>query len=441
MVIVIKVKAANVRKILVQLFILLRVQLYIMNENTDKFRMIAKTISGLEEVLAIELTEMGADDISIVNRGAQFYGDKTTLYRANYLLRTALRVIKPIAVFQASDEEQLYNEVYKIDWSQYLDVNGTFSVDGVTSYSNITHSKYLALKTKDAIVDQFRDKFGKRPNVKLDNSDLVVNVRIFRDECTVSIDSSGESLHKRGYRVEAGLAPLSEVLAAGLVLLSEWDRKSAFIDPMCGSGTIPIEAALIACNIPPGFFREDYCFMHWQDFDNSLWENVKKEADNKIVEHRGDIIGSDRSGRILAIAKKNVRSAGLNNIITLKPSFLGDLIPPESGGIAMMNPPYDERLKTEDVVGLYKSIGDALKQHFQGYQAWVISGHKEALKFVGLRPSRNITVYNGPLECKFAKFDIYEGSKKDLYDKSAPSQSHPNERDINHNVKRKRIRK
>jgi putative N6-adenine-specific DNA methylase len=412
-----------------------------MNEKTDTFRMIAKTISGLEEVLAIELTELGADNITMINRGAQFFGDKTTLYKANYLLRTALRVIKPIAVFQAGNEQQLYNEVYKIDWSQYLDVNGTFSVDGVTSYSNITHSKYLALKTKDAIVDQFREKFGKRPNVKLDNSDLVVNVRIFRDECTVSIDSSGESLHKRGYRLEAGLAPLSEVLAAGLVLLSEWDRKSAFVDPMCGSGTIPIEAALIACNIPPGFFREDYCFMHWQDFDSQLWEEVKKEADSKIVEHRGDIIGTDRSGRILASAKKNVKSAGLNHIITLKTSFLDDLIPPGSGGIAVMNPPYDERLKTEDVVGLYQSIGDALKQHFHGYQAWVISGHKEALKFVGLRPSRNITVYNGPIECKFAKFDIYAGSKKDFYEKPGSSQTHQNEKENNHNVKRKRIRK
>jgi putative N6-adenine-specific DNA methylase len=412
-----------------------------MEEKNGKFRMIAKTISGLEEVLAVELTEIGADDIRILNRGVQFFGDKTTLYKANYLLRTALRVIKPIAVFEASNEEQLYNEVYKIDWTQYLQVNGTFSVDGVTSYSNITHSKYLALKTKDAIVDQFREKFGSRPNVNLDKADLVVNVRIFRNECTVSIDSSGESLHKRGYRLEAGLAPVSEVLAAGLVLLSGWDRKSAFIDPMCGSGTIPIEAACIACQIPPGFFREDYCFMHWQDFDNDLWESIKKEADNKIVEYKGDIIGSDRSGRILAIAKKNVRSAGLNHVITLKTSFLNDLIPPGSGGVVVMNPPYDERLKTEDVTGLYKSIGDALKQHFHGYQAWVISGHKEALKFVGLRPSRNITIYNGPLECRYSRFEIYEGSKKSTYDNPASNQQQKKNQGNFNSGKRLRMRK
>jgi len=412
-----------------------------MEEKTGKFRMIAKTISGLEEVLAVELTEIGADDIRILNRGVQFFGDKITLYKANYLLRTALRVIKPIAVFDANNEEQLYNEVYKIDWTQYLDVNGTFSVDGVTSYSNITHSKYLALKTKDAIVDQFREKFGKRPNVKLDKADLVVNVRIFRNECTVSIDSSGESLHKRGYRLEAGLAPVSEVLAAGLVLLSEWDRKSAFIDPMCGSGTIPIEAACIACHIPPGFFREDYCFMHWQDFDSDLWEHIKEEADSKIVEYKGDIIGSDRSGRILAIARKNVKSAGLNHVITLKTSFLNDLIPPGSGGVVVMNPPYDERLKTEDMVGLYKSIGDALKQHFHGYQAWVISGHKEALKFVGLHPSRNIAIYNGPLECRYSRFEIYEGSKKDAYIKPASAREQKKNQDNFNSGKRRRMRK
>jgi putative N6-adenine-specific DNA methylase len=411
-----------------------------MNEKAGNFRMIAKTISGLEETLTGELEQMGVTDLKPVNRGVQFVGDKASLYKANYLLRTALRVIKPIAVFQADDEIQLYNEVYKIDWTQYLNVDGTFSVDGVTSYSNITHSKYLALKTKDAIVDQFRQKFGRRPNVKLDNADLVVNVRIFRNECTVSIDSSGESLHKRGYRVETGLAPISEVLAAGLVLLSGWDKKSPFVDPMCGSGTIPIEAALIACNIPPGYFRKDYCFMHWQDFDSDLWENIRKEADSKIVEYKGDIVGSDRSGRILAIAKKNVKSAGLNHVVILKASYLNDLIPPGSGGVVVMNPPYDERLKTEDVVGLYKRIGDALKQHFQGYQAWIISGHREALKFVGLHPSRNITLYNGPLECRFSRFEIYEGSKKDLFDKSTASQEKKKKQDNFTGGKRRRMR-
>ena len=236
-----------------------------MSNRADKFRMIAKTISGLEGVLAAELSGLGANEVKSVTRGVEFFGDQRLLYRANYLCRTALRVLKPIATFKAENEKQLYDQIFRIDWSEYLSVDGTFSVDGVTSYSGITHSKYLALKTKDAVVDQFREKFGRRPNVKLDNADLVINVRIFRDECTVSIDSSGESLHKRGYRRGTGPAPISEVLAAGMIFLTGWDRKINFIDPMCGSGTIPIEAALLARNIPAGYFREDYCFMHWKE--------------------------------------------------------------------------------------------------------------------------------------------------------------------------------
>ncbi len=416
-----------------------------MENKAENFRMIAKTISGLEGVLASELSELGATEVRTVMRGAEFYGDQRLLYKANYLCRTTLRILKPIATFRAENEDQLYKEVYKIDWSQYLDVDGTFSVDGVTSYSNITHSKYLALKTKDAVVDQFRAKYGKRPNIRLDNADLVINVRIFRDECTVSIDSSGESLHKRGYRKVTGPAPISEVLAAGMILLTGWDRESNFIDPMCGSGTIPIEAALIARNIPAGYFREDYCFMHWKDFDEALWDEIKSEAETKIVQPKVKIVGSDKSGLVIGLARQNLRYAGLTNDIQLKASFLTDLEPPSGGGILVMNPPYDERMKNDDIVEFYKEIGNALKQKYHGYQAWIISGHLEALKFVGLHATRNIALFNGPLECRFARFVIYEGSKK----RSVPDQANDEvqeekEKTVNKTIKdrppRKRIK-
>ncbi len=386
-----------------------------MEEQASNFRMIAKTVTGLEEILAEELTDLGATSVKKLNRGAEFYGDNRILYKANYLCRTALRILKPIRVFQALSEDELYKQIIEIDWPHYLDLNGTFSVDGVTTYSNITHSKYLALKTKDAIADHFRQKFGKRPNVNLDNPDLTVNVRIFKNECTVSIDSSGDSLHKRGYRKTTGPAPMNEVLAAGLVRLSGWDGQKNFIDPMCGSGTIPIEAALYAGNIPPGSFREDYTFKHWQDFDPDLWEEIKQEAKDKIRRIEGMIIGSDWSGRVLVSARENVESAGLNHAITLKTDFFEDMKPPEGGGVLIMNPPYGERIKINNIIALYKGIGNTLKQKYQGYGAWIISSHMQALKFVGLRPSRNIIVFNGPLECRFAKFEVYEGSKKDLY--------------------------
>ncbi|MCD4731786.1 MAG: RNA methyltransferase, partial [Bacteroidales bacterium] len=324
----------------------------------------------------------------------------------------AIRVLKPIASFRALNEDELYAETGKINWQQYLGLDSTFSIDGITSYSNITHSKYLALKTKDAIVDQFRNKFGKRPNVNTENPDVSINVRVFKNEATISLDSSGESLHKRGYRVATGPAPMNEVLAASLVLLSGWNGKTNFIDPMCGSGTIPIEAALFARNIPPGNFREDYSFNKWNDFDSELWDQVVNEAKEQIRDIDVQIVGSDWSGRILETAKENVKSAGLKDTVTLKMNFIDDSEPPKSPGFFVTNPPYGERIKIDDIKSLYKGIGDALKKDYSGYTAWIISSNFEALKFVGLRPSRNITVYSGKLECKFAKFEMYTGTKK-----------------------------
>lgn len=383
-----------------------------MDKRTNDFQMLAKTFSGFEEVLAAELTQLGASRVKTVKRGALFFGDKKLLYKANYLCRSALRILKPFASFMALNEDQLYNEVGEIDWQEYLGIDSTFAIDGITSYSNITHSKYLALKTKDAIVDQFRNKFGKRPNVNTDNPDVAINIRLFKNEATISLDSSGESLHKRGYRVATGPAPMNEVLAAGLILISGWNGKTNFIDPMCGSGTIPIEAALYARNIPSGYYRDDYSFKKWNDYDPELWTQVVNEAKENIRDIQLQIVGSDWSGRILQAAKENVISAGLEDTITLRTNYIDDSDPPKPAGFLITNPPYGERIKTDDIISLYKGIGDALKKDYPGYAAWIISSNLDALKFVGLRPSRNVKVFNGQLECRFAKFEMYTGSKK-----------------------------
>ena len=384
-----------------------------MVEKEKTFRMIAKTFAGLENVLAKELVEIGASGVRSIRRGVDFYGDKRILYKANYLCRTALRIIKPIAVFKAMNEDQLYDEVKKIEWNEYLDIKSTFSIDGITSHSNITHSKYLALKTKDAIADRFREETGKRPNVDKFNPDLSINVRLFKDQCTISLDSSGESLHKRGYRQATGPAPLNEVLAAGMILISGWKGDRPFVDPMCGSGTLPIEAALFALNIPAGYFFEKFAFMHWKDFDEELWETVKSSAEKKIRRDKPVTIeGSDWSGRVLQAARENVESAGLTDVVRVYPSFFADTEPPAGKGVLITNPPYGERIKTEDIEKLYQEIGDTLKQKFTGYDAWIISSHREAMKYIGLRTSTNMTLFNGPLECRYSKFELYEGSKK-----------------------------
>lgn len=379
---------------------------------TETRQYIAKTFSGLEEPLWKELRSLGAKNLKTINRGVQFEGDTELLYKTNYLCRTALRILMPIANFQARDEQMLYDEISKIDWEQYIRLNGTFAIDGITSYSNINHSKYLALKSKDAIADQFREKFGKRPNVDTENPDVKINIRLFRDGCSVSLDSSGESLHKRGYRLETGPAPINEVLAAGLIQISEWDAKSNFIDPMCGSGTIPIEAAMFAHHIPAGFFREEFNFERWNDFDEELWKKVKTDAGNIKTDFAHQIIGSDRSGKILQIARQNVKSANLEKPIKLWLGYVEDSEPPEGKGVMITNPPYGERIKVDDINKLYKGIGDNLKKNYGGYSAWIFSSDEYALRHVGLKPSKKIKLFNGPIETAFCKYEIFEGRKE-----------------------------
>lgn len=378
-----------------------------------KFPMVAKTITGLEEVLVRELTELGADDVKVLNRAVSFTGDKKMMYRVNYWCRTALRVLKPIRSFELKTEDDLYEQLQTIPWEEYMNVRQTLAMDAVVNDSLFTHSHFVALRSKDSVVDYFREKFGRRPSVDTENPDLRINIHIQDNKCDVSLDSSGTSLHKRGYKQFQGEAPLSEVLAAGLILMSGWDKKSNFVDPMCGSGTLLMEAALIANNIPAGNYREHFGFMNWPDYEPEIWEELQAEAIDMQTEFEEQIVGCDISERSLSIAKRNIQHAHLHKDISLTLSSFQNFIPPEGKGILVTNPPYGERIKVDDLIRLYKDIGDTLKRKYEGYQAWIISADVPDIKFIGLKPSKKYTVFNGQLECRFIKFELYQGSKKD----------------------------
>lgn len=373
---------------------------------------IAKTLANLEPVLADELRAIGANGIRPLKRGVAFDGDLRTLYRANYELRTALRILVPIHAFPAYNERHYYEAIREIDWSDFMRVDDTLAVDAVTQGEAFRHSQYVGLLTKDAIVDQFRDRYNRRPNVNTVAPTLRVNVHIQGTHCDISLDASGDSLHRRNYRRDTVEAPLNEVLAAGMVLLSGWDGVGAFVDPMCGSGTLPIEAAMIATHTPPQHKREVFGFFKWPDFNRKLWETVKKEADGRVQAFEFPIWASDKDARARNATAINVLSAGLESVVRVEKTPFEKLMPPEAQGTLIANPPYDERLKMEDIAAFYASIGDRLKRHWAGWNAWLISSNRDALKHVGLRPSRKITLLNGALECSFQKFELYEGTKK-----------------------------
>ncbi|HKJ30601.1 MAG TPA: class I SAM-dependent RNA methyltransferase [Balneolales bacterium] len=375
--------------------------------------MIARTLFGLEQVLADELRALGAEEIQILNRAVQFSGDMALMYEANLCLRSALSILCPLVTFKATNEDMLYLKIRKINWKQFLNEDNTLAIDSSVHSSYFTHSHYVALRAKDAIVDQFREKTGVRPSVDTENPDLRLNLHISDDTVTLSLDSSGDSLHRRGYRKVTNIAPINEVLAAGLVLLSDWDGRSPFIDPMCGSGTIAIEAALYALNIPPGSLRKKFGFMSWKTFNRELWNAVKNKALSRIKTSDFEFLAADISGKSLNIAKENIDAAGLaDKIILIKKPFQKLTPPRGKGGIIIMNPPYGERMQKKEINDFYKSIGDQLKSNYPGYTAWILSANQQALKHVGLRTSKKITLYNGPLECRFQKYELYEGSKK-----------------------------
>ncbi len=378
-----------------------------------EFEMIAKTFRGLEEVLATELVNIGANNVQLQRRAVSFTGDMSLMYKANLYLRTASRILKPILTFDASNPDEVYEHVKKITWSDYLTVDGTFAVDSTVFSDEFRHTKFVAYRVKDAIADWFTEKFDKRPSVRLDKPQLMINIHIAENRCTLSLDSSGESLHKRGYRVAQTEAPLNEALAAGMILMTGWKGESDFIDPMCGSGTLLIEAALIALNIPPGIYRSSFAFEKWNDFDDELFDTLYND-DSYERPFNFKIYGSDNSPRAIKIAEQNVKSTGLSKYIQLDVTPVQKLEAPSEKCIMVTNPPYGERITSDDIYGLYASLGTTVKHKFAGNSAWVISSHEECLDKIGLKPSERIRLLNGALDCWYCRYDIFAGKRNDF---------------------------
>jgi len=378
--------------------------------------LIATTLYGLEETLAGELAELGAADVSPENGAVRFKGDKRLMYRVNLECRTAIRVLYPVAEFPCRDENELYRETIRVDWSRYLDFEMTMAVDAVVRKSALNNSMYAAQKCKDAIVDQIRSKTGRRPSVDIANPALRLNLFINANRAVLSLDSSGESLHRRGYRTEGGKAPLNEILAAGIVKLSGWNGENILIDPMCGSGTILIEAALLVSGTAPGLIRKSYGFQKWKDYDRELFKSVFQTLKTDVKPIGDKLIhGSDKSGMRIDDARANARRAGVGGAIAFSQGRFQNSVAPASDGTVIMNPPYGDRIKSADLKKLYREIGDTLKNNYQGYTAWIFTGNLDAAKYIGLRTSQRIKLFNGPIECRLLKFELYSGSRKLKY--------------------------
>lgn len=378
----------------------------------ENFTMVAKTFFGFEEILEKELQLLGAQNVKAGTRVVTFVGDKGFMYKANLALRTALKILKPIKSFKAFNEKGLYNGIQSIDWQDYLNEHQTFVVETTLHSDHFTHSQFVALKTKDAIVDQFREKTGNRPDIDKDFPDLRIHIHIDRDLVTVSLDTSGASLHHRGYRSATNIAPINEVLAAGMLLLSGWEGNSHFLDPMCGSGTILAEAAMIACNIPANINRKEFAFERWKDWDSELFDTILESLLKKTREFHYTITGYDKAPSAVSKAKDNIRNANLDDYISIRQDNFFETEKMTEGPLHILfNPPYGERLNI-DMERFYREIGDTLKQKYPNTNAWFITANLEALKFVGLRPSRKIKLFNGKLEARLVKYEMYEGSKK-----------------------------
>lgn len=377
------------------------------------FYMLAKTMYGLEEILADELKNLGAQNIKIQNRAVSFKGDTGFMYKANLNLRTCLRILKPIQTFQAHNEKELYKNILKIDWEKYLTTESTFATHATTNSEVFNHSKYASLLVKDGIADYFRNKHDKRPNVDPENPDLTINLHINKHTCTVSLDSSGESLHKRGYKLDTIIAPMNEVLASGLILLSGWNKQDNFHDPMCGSGTLLIEAAMIAYNIPANIFRNKFGFESWKDFDSELFEKIKDVSLNKEVDFKGTITGGDNFQKAIRISRKNIENALMfENIKVKNEDFFETSI--KENSFVIFNPPYGERIEL-GINEFYEKVGDSLKNNYKNCTVWIISSDLENMKMIGLKPTKKINLMNANLKCSFREFKIYVGSKKSKY--------------------------
>lgn len=384
-----------------------------------EFEMIAKTFKGLEEVLAEELVALGANNVQLQRRAVSFTGNQEMMYRANFHLRTASRILKPILTFKANDADEIYDKVKKIDWEKYMNLSTTFAIDSTVFSDEFRHSKFVSYRVKDAIVDFFQEKYDKRPSVSIDNPKLMINIHIAQNLCTLSLDSSGDSLHKRGYRENQTEAPINEALAAGMILMTGWRGESDFVDPMCGSGTFLIEAGLIALNIPPGIYRDGFAFEKWNDFDEELFEHISNDdTGEREFEHK--IYGSDISLRAVRTAEKNVRSAGLSKYIDIQVRPVQELEAPSEKCILVTNPPYGERIYPANISDVYKSLGTVLKHKFTGCSAWVISSSEEYLYKIGLKPSKKVELLNGSLDCLYCRYDIFAGKRNEFLEKKSP---------------------
>jgi putative N6-adenine-specific DNA methylase len=375
-------------------------------------KFVAKTLYGLESVLAAELSSLGAAEVRAVNRAVTFSGDQQLLYKVNYCARTALSVLMPVAEFRIRSKDDLYKGGMKVEWEKFIGSDGTFSISPVINSPHFTHTGYAGLLLKDAVADYFRQKTGRRPSVNTAEPQILINLHISNDLVTISIDSSVVPLFKRGYRHEQAVAPLNEVLAAGILLLSGWNVSGPLVDPMCGSGTISVEAGLIACKIPPGKFRKFFGFQRWNDFDKDMFDKVRTECDKLICPSPVKISCSDISMAAVAQARSNISRAGLSELISADESDFKDLRGTDDSGFLFINPPYGLRLNPEELDGLYSMIGSTLKHNFHGYTAWMITSNKESLKHVGLKPAQKHTLFNGALECTLLKYEMYQGSRK-----------------------------
>lgn len=378
-------------------------------------KFVAKTLYGLENVLASELKELGATDAEPGNRAVFFTGNKELLYRINYCSRTAISVLMPVASFSIGSGEDLYKSSKAVSWSKYMNASMTFSIVPVVNSKLFSHSKYPGLVLKDAIADHFSTKTGIRPDVDTENPDLLINLHISNRKVTISLDSSVIPLFKRGYRIGQGMAPLNEVLAAGILMLSGWDASKPLLDPMCGSGTIPIEAGLMANNVPPGFFRNIYGFSKWKDYDDTLFRKVRKDCDSRIIKSSVVIKGTDISEEAIKIASANAEKAGLKDVVSFKVADFKDLKPGSEEGYLVFNPPYGQRLQVEELNSLYRQIGSTLKHRYSDHKAWIITPGKEYLHNIGLKPSVKYKLFNGAIECILAGFQMYSGSLKRHY--------------------------
>lgn len=393
--------------------------------NTEMFDMVAKTFQGLEDVLAEELRQLGAQNVEPGRRMVSFQGDKAMMYKANLHCRTALRILKPFYSFRAYNSDKLYDRAKEFDWSEFLTPDKTFAIDVTVNSNEFTNSRFVTYRVKDAIVDWFRDRdpHGRRPSVRVTEADVMINVHISGAEVTFSLDSSGQSLHKRGWRQGQTDAPINEVLAAGIILKSGWRGDSPFVDPMCGSGTFLIEAALIAANIAPGVFRSGFAFETWPDFDAELWQEIYND-DSGEREVTCPIIGADMSPKALAIARENVRHSGMAKYIELQLKALSEWSEAPAGGVLVTNPPYGERLRPADLDELYHLLGSQLKHVFTGYHAWIIAYRDEQFAKIGLSPSSKTPLLNGSLECELREYIIFDGTRDDFKSAGGSLKSH-----------------